>query len=626
MSILEFPRVYFSGQVSWDPVTTNNNTMQSWNATYDEANADPQLEGNTVGTAKVQAYRAAAIAQIPQQNWDPDGTYRSFFYNSCVSGVDLGKGLDTTDPFVKAPVNLAGMLVDAEPYGPYSSQLFFDSLGLGIDGGCRILGTPVRRSSDRYINFFADQSNSMIAGVASVLWQSCYLWDGTPGATHPTLRIDAFDSPALLALQAHMGKPGVKGLMARFATWHTIYYNDPALSNTSPAVDLHAKDLVAKFAAGGFQPNPARSHMVGTVGLWRDGDPMHEPGDRALVTTQTRVPVGGDVPKPVPFGTSWARFDRDRVAIDLSNCVPWINRKLDKANVGPLYLVGTDGKTIATIPAAQYSQDAYMKTSGIVDARIASNDVAQLKGDLSLVADIKGEDGKAKRVVLLEEKALRAIPIEPNFYVDQGDPASAEVQVYDRGKPAGKGIKVTMTEVGAFENNPLVAETDAKGIASFPLKTGTPTVTQLVFQPGPDPVLPVTPNNFDPQVFTYMYLRVLPADDDVAKLPPTWANVHDKVLSYWEALAPCMDNWLALGNEAQVRAYAAVLRKLTDPDYFEHFRYMPVSRDLTRGQRTLLYAFLDSPAAAPKAPSPKTGALPPKDEGPDFAKLARAMR
>lgn len=624
MSILEFPRIYFSGQVSWDPVTTNNNTMPTWNATYDEANADPQLDGDTIKAPQVADYRQAAIDQIPAQNWDPDGTYRSFFYNSCVSGVDLGKGLDTSDPFVRAPVNLAGMLVDAEPYGPYSSQLFFDTLGLGIDGGCRILGTPVRRSSDRYINFFADQSNNMIAGVASVLWQSCYLWDPTPGAAHPTLRIDAFDSPALLALRAQMGKPGIKGLMARFVTWHTIYYNDPALSNGSPAVDAHAADLVAKFKAGGFQPNPARSQMVGTVGLWRDGDPMHEPGDRALITSQIPVPVGGDVPKPVPFGSGWAHVDGDRIALDLSNCVPWINRKLHKADVGPLYLVGTNGKTIATIPPAQYSEDAYLKTSGIVDAKIASSDAAQLNGDLSLVADIKGADGKAKRVTLLKEKALRAIPVEPNFYVDQNDEASTEVQVYDRGKPVGKGIKVTMSEVGSLENNPLVAETDAKGIASFPLKTGVPTVSQLVFQPGPDPVLPVTPNNFNPQVFTYMYLRVLPADDDIAKLPPTWANVHDKVLSYWEALAPCMDNWLALGDEKQVRAYAAVIRKLTAPDYFERFRYMPVSRDLTKGQRTLLYAFLNSPVGAPKltaAPPP-----PPDDEGPDFAELARAMR
>ncbi|PMU87757.1 hypothetical protein, partial [Pseudomonas sp. GP01-A4] len=86
----------------------------------------------------------------PAQNWNPAGTYRSVFYDCCVSGVDIGAGLDTTDPFVSAPVNFAGMLIDAEPYGPYSSQLFFDSIHLGIDGGCRILGAPVRRSSDRY--------------------------------------------------------------------------------------------------------------------------------------------------------------------------------------------------------------------------------------------------------------------------------------------------------------------------------------------------------------------------------------------------------------------------------------------------------------------------------------------
>ncbi|AJP71390.1 hypothetical protein [Sphingomonas hengshuiensis] len=622
MSILEFPRVYFGGQVSWDPITTNNNTMPTWVAAYDEANADPKLGRDPVTTKLVGDYRKAAVAQIPQQNWDPDGTHRSIFYNCCVSGVDLGKGLDTKDPFVKAPVNLAGMLVDAEPYGPYTSQLFFDALGLGINGGCRILGVPVRRSSDRYINFFANQSNNMIAGVASVLWQSCYQWEGELDAAHPTLRIDPYDSPVLQALRRQMGQPGVKGLMVRFVTYDTVYYNDPALSNSSPDVAKHAADLLAKFAAGGFQPNPARSPMVGTVGIWRDGDPMHEPGDRALLTSQTPVPVGGGAP-PVPFGSGWARIDveNNRIALDLSNCVPWINRTPDKADVGEISLEA-GGKTIAALSPADYAQASYEATSGIVDIPIPPASLPLLDGDLSLVAKVDGNP-----VTLLAEKALRAIPLEPNLYVDQDDPATAEVQVYDRGKPAGKGITVTMSEVGSLENDPLVAMTDDHGIARFPLKTSVPTVTQLVFQPGPDPMLPVTSNSFDPQVFTYMYLRVLPADDDVAALPPTWANVHDKVLSYWEALAPCMDNWLPLGDEKQVRAYAAVLRKLTATDYFERFRYMPVTRDLTRGQRTLLYNFLDSPATAPPSDGAKLKAgAPEAGDTSDFGKLARAMR
>lgn len=617
MSILEFPRIYFSGEISWDPVTTNNNTYPSWLANYDEVNADPQLDGDTVQPNQVTKYRQLAIEQIPTQNWNPAGTYRSVFYNCRVSGVDIGAGLDTTDPFVSAPVNFAGMLIDAEPYGPYTSQLFFDSMRLGIDGGCRIFGAPVVRASDRYINFSANRANAVIAGVASVMWQACYAWDPA------TLKIDAFDSPALQALLASMGEPGVKGVMTRFCTYRTIYYDDLGLANGSDAeMAEKAGELVKKFMAGGFQPNPARSLLVGTAGIWREGDPIHEPGDRTLVTTNAPVPIGKGL-KPVPLGTGWARVNGNRIALDLSNAVPWNTTAPDKADIGNLYLSAGDAP-IATLAPSSYDQAAYLATSGIIDVPLPDTQVALDLDALTLSADVHG-----KRVPLLVEQPLRAIPLEPNLYVDQGDPAEAVVQVYDGGVPAGANIVVTMSEVGSLENNPLVSVTDASGRVRFPLKTSVATVSALVLQPGNNPTLPVTANNFNPQVFTYMYLRVLPGDDELAKLEPSWENVYAHVLSYWQAIAPCMDNWLRLDDEAQVRAYASTIKKLTDPGYFERFRYMPATRDLTRGQRALLYNFLDGTAPETtllQATPTATAASEPEPATPDFAILAREMR
>jgi len=62
---------------------------------------------------------------------------------------------------------------------------------------------------------------------------------------------------------------------------------------------------------------------------------------------------------------------------------------------------------------------------------------------------------------------------------------------------------------------------------------------------------------------------------------------------------------------------------------FENFRYMPVTRDLTPGARTLLYNFLNNPPA----PAPKVAMLgaeqpeePAAKEKVDFAKLNRNMR
>ena len=49
--------------------------------------------------------------------------------------------------FVGVPAQFTGMLVDVEPYGGTSSQLFFDSMSFGIDGGCRIAASSGKKSS-----------------------------------------------------------------------------------------------------------------------------------------------------------------------------------------------------------------------------------------------------------------------------------------------------------------------------------------------------------------------------------------------------------------------------------------------------------------------------------------------
>jgi hypothetical protein len=73
-----------------------------------------------------------------------------------------------------------------------------------------------------------------------------------------------------------------------------------------------------------------------------------------------------------------------------------------------------------------------------------------------------------------------------------------------------------------------------------------------------------------------------------------------------------------LDDPAQVKSYAGLLKRLTDPANFEHFRFMPVTRDMTAGERTLLYKFLDAPAGPPP-----TAQAP---QGRSFAELSRSMR
>ena len=167
MSVLETPRLIFRGNVTWDPIVTNNQPQQ-----YDEADGKTVLDG---GAATVAAFRKDAIeAVINGGNWNPHGTHRSKFYNTFIVGVDNGNGPSADDPIVNNPVSFTGMLVDLEPYGAFSSQLFFDEMSFGIQGGCRVLAPRAIRTTARYINFFRNPANNQIAGVASVVWQTSF--------------------------------------------------------------------------------------------------------------------------------------------------------------------------------------------------------------------------------------------------------------------------------------------------------------------------------------------------------------------------------------------------------------------------------------------------------------------
>lgn len=639
MSILETPRIYFRGNIAWDPVTTNNfppsKDADAWQqAAYDEDALDSTYRAATVEPDTVRDFRAAAIAEVPPapdepnlSSWNPDGTYRSTFFETRVSGVDTGHGLDTSDPFVTAPVGFTGMLIDAEPYGPYSSQLFFDEMSFGIAGGCRVLGKRMRRFDDRNINFFANPDNAIIAGVASVSWQTVFGKDAG-------LDVDEFDSPALQALRAALASDDVLGLMVRWNSYRTIYYNNPAQRNNNQAQFDDSEILMEKLRQGGWQPNPARSLIVGALGLWRRSDCPTEPSDRTLVSTLNAIPGKSAPADGGPgVGTAFMRIDSaatpPTLTLDLQNSIPCANQATDKIDLGTLSVLAADPAPavaiaeVAQIPLGQYDRAAYEASSGIV--------TVSLPGGQDLERMVFSIKGPGSAPTYLEEMRYRALPAQPNLYADQNQTVGLDVQVYDRGRPAAGGLTVTWSVLqpsGSSDTTCWTAATDPNGRIQVHVDTSKGNVYAYVFQVGDNPVLPVTGDNFDPLIFTYSYIRVLPLDADVAALDPTWDNVYAEVLAGFKAIAPCMDNWLRLDDQQQVRAYGPLVKRLTDPAAFEEYRYMPATRDLSQGQRSLLYRWLDGRVWATQdgTAEPPPPAAATAENRPDFAKLAGAQR
>jgi hypothetical protein len=614
MSVLETPRILFRGNMAWDPIVTNNNQPA-----YDEDTAQTVYPAAPTIQAQVAAFRQQAIADVsptvnpgtgPNRVWNPQGTHRSAFYDeafpdptapdskivdSCISGVDVGKGASTGDAFVGSPANFTSMLVDLEPYGSYSSQLFFDSISFGIPGGCRIFAPRSARVTDRYINLGRNPVY-YIAGFASVVWQTSFLKsDG--------LVIDAFDSDALRKLKEAVDHDDVLGLTVRWTVYRTVYYDTPALATDVQLRSTVAQELMDKLNGGGFQPNPARSKMVGVIGLWRDGEPQHEPGDRALLATQW--PPGKPATPPC-VATGFARLTQSSVTLDLGNSMPETGLDLAKQDWGDLQVqaVDPDDKTKLVaklgdpIPYGAYCREAYEAGSGIVTLAVDATDAGKAAAaNLQIVQVSTG-------TVLLDEAPLRALPLVPNLYVDAGVKTKGQFQLYERGAPAGAGIPVTLCTMDFSGSNILATtqiESGPGGIAEFPLQTPEGDINAFVPLPGPDPALPT--NGINSQLNTYMYVRTLPTDDAVAALPATWANVYANVLANWNAMAPCMDNWLDLADEASILAYGPAIKSLTAPGAFEYYRFMPVTRDMTAGARTLLYNFLDGVQPAAAAPA-----------------------
>jgi hypothetical protein len=603
MSVLETPRIYFTGQMVWDPIVTNN-----YAKFYNENTADLTPAGDPVAD-----FRKRAIDFVDPANWNPHGTHRSSFLAE-VSGVDTGNGLDRSDPFVGAPANFLGMLVDAEPYGTFSSQLFFDSMQFGISGGYRVTCPRTWRVMSRYINFNRNTWNTVKAGIASTIWQTSIPKD-------QGLQLDPHDSPALQALVCELAKDEVLGLTVRWNTYRTIYYDDPSIrTNSGGQLSVDAQALIAKLnVADSFQPNPARSELVGVIGLWRKGEPVCEPGDRALLSTSSEI-----------IATAFARVTDDTLVIDLGNSVTEVDEQLTKQDLGTLSVcaMSEDGSTIVeqlgTLPYRRYDRCAYLATSGIVELPLTPS-----AASLAASAPLQIRSGTS---VYLAEEVVRAAPsTQQNIYLDQGgDPVQAVLQVLSFGQPAGAGVTVTRSVLTADASGNYSAkvldsaQTGADGVASFEMAPASQgAVVQYGFAIGTG--APVPP--FDPLLTPYIYVRTLPADTDIGARDPTWDNVYAFVLSKWKAMAPCMDNWLDLASPAQVHAYGGVLKKLTDPANFELYRYMPVVRDLTRGERTLLWNFLDSPldaGAKPKALSVEASRAQPRRDIAALSRLARS--
>ncbi len=521
MSVLSFPRIYFQGYMQWDVCTANNN---DYLPVYDAANAaldwsflgglqppitpdnfrdsfrpwaiQPYDDSCPVSTAGPSDACSSAPSSHLASRWNFYGSGGCAFIQhpannarSLSTGGDLGYGQPASpaDAILNQPVAIVGntiggrvsaaRLVDINPASPFCSQLYLSSFKLG-NSQTYLGGAVSQRMYSR--SFFVPRnisSDLIIAGPIGAIFQT----------TIPTASLESANggSSALLAALVEAARAaGAAGVMLRFATYNTVYYQN-GIFNDIAERPRTCEQLTALYQQGKAFINPAYSRVVGVLGVWNQGELATAPGGHMLAPARALAPVsaaprasvraavpigvighsalqfapGADLAAttsslpPLAPGVIHAEIDAAAaiVSLDLQNAIPEFTLDADlqaeRYDYGPLdvgvSLPGGAFELIGTFAYDRYDKAAYSAKGGLVDVPFGPGVTAEQ------ISRWLGAEGgllalRAQGQILSLESPLTAETDDRGVYIDQGESQQITLQVrYKNGvPPAGTQVSV----------------------------------------------------------------------------------------------------------------------------------------------------------------------------------------
>jgi hypothetical protein len=251
-------------------------------------------------------------------------------------------------------------------------------------------------------------------------------------------------------------------------------------------------------------------------------------------------------------------------------------------------------------------------------------------------------------VDLLVEQPFMAQTDDRGIYLNEGEKTSFDVSVFFKGKPAknakllvakyapalgstnpmryvnapltaipagdsqivtitnGQTSKITVTDgTSSIETDATTIDADANGIARIDISAASAGFPVLVFYPfaaGDTPPQPIyaLENPTPTAVLYFTTIRVLSFDDEFVdrfvklwndKFDPAeaWDFIYKNILYLYDMIYPVMLQYVPLGDRQRVEGAIDQLLTLIAPSYFaESTLAMPITRDLSRGKRTVL--------------------------------------
>lgn len=685
MSVLSFPRIYFKGFIGWDPCTFNNNDFTAFQ-TFDATNAALNwsfLSGVTpsITPANFQTeFRPWAIA-LQQDSidspsgprvaaeWNMFGSHGVQFvqYNNyttqIVGGATAYNTPAATDPLVGQTVNLLGdsamsqaKLVDTNPSSFWSSQIFFNSMQIG-GGDYQLSGPCTAKMHSRWINMnrLYDPGSELTQPAAkfSACFQACI---PTDAVTWVNGQASGTPSPLLTALQTASTASGAQGIMIRFTAYVNMYFRNGIL-NGIPQQPRNYTELAACLKKAWdawnndgdtsfFFAQPCYSHVVGTAGVWNNGELASAPLGRALFTSAPVAPPCNvpSAPAPVPLAPAAAQVqlcgETNVLSLDFGSALPEVAQPgttasdLTKVDFGPLTVGVQSGNTITpigTIDYSAYNKAAYETSAGIIDLEITAAQAAQLQSGTLVVQTGSGTSA----VTALAENVYSAQTDDRGIYLDQTGAQEFTITVQQQGSFAanaqvmlvqydgnlnvvplgavsylnftsGVGIPKIVTASDGTPTLVTIVTADSNGVAMASVEARTPGMPVIAFFPfaaGADAVLPVPPPGLFPSGpgnYYYATARVLPFDDAVPQQfidlwnstqdrDQAWTFVYNNILYVYDMIFSVMLQHVDLGNRTAVEQNAVYLAQLIGKKVAEQrTKAMPVTRDLSDGKRKAL--------------------------------------
>lgn len=597
MSVLRFPRIYFRGEMSWDPCLANNTPDL-----YDAVNVQLVLpQGVTLDEYKQHVMSHADKYGV----WNYYGTHDARFEKVVITGGALAPHQPTVtdDPLVGRPVSLWGKLVDVDPTAVHTSQIFFDEMSLG-DETQGFAGLRMQRMHSRWINFSRSLPQLPIAGIAGVVWQTTF--------EKSALQLFGLEDSALLkAFGDAFKREEVAGLMVRFQTFRTLYFQN-GIRNSIPQQPRTTAELIQLYVAGQNFSNPAYSALVGVAGLWLRDEAVSAPSGRYLVPAgpiATATRRGKSV--PATAGPAVCELDEETktLSFDFGSTFPEKNQDGDKEDVGSLAVVVNNVvdqqvvvTPVVTLDYAAYAKPSYDERAGIIDIDLSAHQdpsIVEKVRDGSLAVNCI-RDGKS--VPALTESEFLVIADQRGLYLNEGDKVQVRLHVLRSGRPAPAGTKMLVNSYDTdlnFVSTVTTLTLKTPGAVDFPCAAEKPSLMTYQFLPfDADHPAPAPPFSLDQMSDFFIAVRTLPFDDALAKhthdAQLTWSFVYNRILRVYDSFNPIMSRtsdpaiYKPLDDQSRMETLAEAMRRVASEETFESRSHMPVTRDMSRGRRRLL--------------------------------------